>query len=346
MRAMLSPLRAHAFIVLMIGAVLLGSFTPEWGARGGYLHSEWLTRLGIFIIFLVQGVGLSTEALRYGIRQWRLHLFTQAWIGLGIPLLVLVARLLGGQMGDPSLWAGLWFLAVLPTTVSSAVAFIGQAEGNVAAGVFNTVCSNLLAILLVPAWVLLYESASGASLPPVWPILRQLFLLLLLPFVLGHALHRGWPILPRLLKPVARPLTQGIILFMLYAAFANSAAEAVWERVGVAHTVQAALGAAVLLAASSTAILVTARRAFSSVPDRIAAFFCGSQKSLATGIPFALAIYGGTAAGADRVGLIILPLLFYHPLQLLLGAVLARAPASFFGPVEPAAKRREGDLRG
>lgn len=315
----------------MVGAVVLGVLTPSWGARGGHLHSEWLTKAGVFVIFLVQGLSLSTEALRRGLSQGRLHLFTQTWIALGVPLVVLAARFLSGGAGGDALWSGIWFLAVLPTTVSSAVALISHAEGNVAAGVFNTVCSNLLAVLLVPAWVLTYEAASGAAMPALWPIFRQLLLLLLLPFAIGHALHRIWPAGPRLLKPWSRPITQTIIVFMVYAAFANSTADAVWERVGWAHSLRAAAAAAGLLAVVSALILWSARRVFREVPDRIAAFYCGSHKSLATGIPFALAIFGTTADGSERVGLIILPLMFYHPMQLLLGAVLGKARERVFG---------------
>lgn len=323
-------LRKNNFVLLMMMAVGLGLLTPGWGARGGHLHSEWLTRMGVFVIFLVQGVSLSTESLQRGISQWRLHLFTQIWISLGVPLIVLVARLLSGGWGGADLWTGLWFLAVLPTTVSSAVALISHAEGNVAAGVFNTVCSNLLAVILVPAWIIGYEAASGAQMPDLWPIFRQLLLLLLLPFLIGHFLHAPLQRVQSHIRRFSRPLTQGIILFMVYAAFANSRADAIWETVGIEHTFVAGGAAAGLLVVVSLLVLLSARWAFGVAPDRIAAFYCGSHKSLATGIPFAMAIYG-SERGAGLVSIVILPLMFYHPFQLFLGALLVRWRSYLFG---------------
>jgi sodium/bile acid cotransporter 7 len=322
--------RQNSFVLLLLGAVAMGAWTPAWGASGGYLHSEWLTKAGVFVIFLLQGVGLSTASLRRGLGEWRVHLFTQSWISLGVPALVALARWLAGDWGGVEFWAGMWFLAVLPTTITSAVALISHAEGNVAAGVFNTVFSNIGAVLIVPLWVLAYEAASGAQMPALWPILKKLLLLLVLPFVLGHLLHRPLLGAQKAIKRVSKPFTQGIIVFMVYTAFANSSANAVWDQVGLAYAVQAGVGAASLLIVVSAGVLVSARMVFASPADRIAAFFCGSQKSLATGIPFAVAIFGAHRGG-DAISVLILPLMFYHPMQLLLGAALCRWPHVVWG---------------
>jgi len=47
--------------------------------------------------------------------------------------------------------------------------------------------------------------------------------------------------------------------------------------------------------------------------------FCGSQKTLAAGIPMAQLIF----AGHPAMGLILLPIMIYHPLQLILCSGLA-----------------------
>ena len=56
------------------------------------------------------------------------------------------------------------------------------------------------------------------------------------------------------------------------------------------------------------------------IEDRIAAVFCGSKKTLASGVPMAGLIFGANPA----IGLILLPIMIYHPLQLAVGGVLAQ----------------------
>ncbi len=324
---MIHLVRQNGLILALAAAVLLGWLTPGWGADGGHLRSETVTRVGVIVIFLLQGIGLSTEALVRGVGHWRLHVFIQGWISLGIPLLTLGALAVAGDALEPDLRTGFFFLAVLPTTISSAVAFIAQAEGNVLGGVFNTVCSNLLGVIIVPAWMFWYAASSGASTPDIGPIFRSLLVLLVLPFLLGHLLHRPMRRHLGSIQRVSRPLTQAIIVFIVYAAIANSVEGAVWERVGAGFVVKAMVGAVLLLLVSDAAVLLTGRIAFASPGDRIAAFFCGSHKSLTVGIPYAGAIFVTTATGAATIspaGLVIVPLLLYHPLQLIWGATLLR----------------------
>ena len=323
---LLGATRKNGLVLWLIGAIFLAWLTPGWGAKGGVLHTEWLTKIGVFVIFLLQGFGLAPEALRRGLGHWRLHLFMQGWIFLGIPLMALGLLALAGERVDPALARGLFFLAILPTTVSSAVAFIAQADGNAAAGVFNTALANLAGILLVPTWMLWFEASVSAVAPDVWPIFRSLLVLLLLPFVLGQVAHRFLPPLGPEGKKRSRITTQGIIVFMVYAAFANSFRDALWARVGADVAWRSAAAAGLLLLLASLCVLLTARLSFRLPGDRVAAFFCGSHKSLAVGIPFAAAIFG---TGGDA-GLVILPLLFYHPLQLFLGALLLRWQAVLF----------------
>ena len=54
-------------------------------------------------------------------------------------------------------------------------------------------------------------------------------------------------------------------------------------------------------------------------PDRIAASFCAPQKTLASGVPLAKVIFGAHPG----LGLILLPIMVYHLLQLLVCGYLA-----------------------
>lgn len=317
-------LRANSFVLGLIAAVFLAWLTPEWGGKGGFLHTDVLTKLGVVVIFLAQGFGLSTQSLVKGLSNARLHLFTQGWISLGVPLCVLGALALLGDSLMPELRTALFFLSVLPTTVSSAVALISQAEGDLAGGVFNTVLSNMLGVIIVPAAVVWYTATTQTSeMPAVWPILRKLCLMLLLPLLVGHFARvpfARW-IVP--VKAISKPTTQGIICFIVYAAFATSFRDKAWEAVGLSFAFQSFLAASLLLLGVSLLVWMSGRWVLKRPDERVTAFFCGSQKSLAVGVPYAAAIFIPGVTETDQSA-VILPLLFYHPMQLFLGAALIR----------------------
>jgi len=328
---MIGLLKRNSFVIGLGLAVVLAWLTPDWGASGGRLSSQVWTKVGIIVIFLTQGFGLSTGSIASGFTNWRLHLLTQFWITLGAPLLVLTALVVAGDRVAPELRTALFFLSVLPTTVSSAVALIVQADGNVAGGVFNTVLSNLLGVVIVPVAVVTFTATAGDRAPlDVGPALRTIVGVVLLPFIIGHLLRKPLLDFVPLVKKVAGPLNQFIICFMVYASFSTSFRDAVWERVGAGFALSAFIAAVLLLAVMSLVVWSSARWLLQEAPDRVTAFYCGSQKSLAVGVPYAAAIFtlGGSAVDPSVV---LLPLLFYHPLQLLLGSALIRWRARMFG---------------
>jgi|TARA_B110000037_G_scaffold131640_1_gene149479 sodium/bile acid cotransporter 7 len=321
---MVNFVRANSFVLSLIAAVIFGWLTSEWGAKGGILHTEVLTKLGVVIIFLAQGFGLSSQSLVKGFSNARLHIFTQGWISLGVPLCVLGALSIVGNLLPADLRTALFFLAVLPTTVSSAVALISQADGDVAGGVFNTVLSNMMGVLIVPAAVVWYTATThSGEMPAVWPIFQKLCLMLLLPLLVGHVARIPFAKWIAPVKTIAKPTTQGIICFIVYAAFAMSFRDKAWETVGITFAFQAFLAASILLIGVSFLVWLSSRWILQKPEERVTAFFCGSQKSLAVGVPYAAAIFIPGVTETDQSA-VILPLLFYHPIQLFLGAAILR----------------------
>ncbi len=316
---MLLKLRDNGFLLFLLLMVPLAWLLPEAGRTGGWLRAESLIKAGVFVIFLMQGLSLPTEQFVRGALHWRLHAFVQSWNFVWTPLLGLLLVTVGAPLLDAPLRTGFLFLAVLPTTVSSAVVFTGAAKGDVAGALFSTALSNILAVFIVPAWCVILFAAAG-DLPPVGPMLANLSLLILLPTLLGQALR---PVAKRALpclKPAFKPLSNAIICFAVFAAFADSFHNAVWERTGWTAAAFSLAGVLLLLGAVSFLVRRSARGLFASAETGIAAFFCGSQKSIATGVPMAAVIFSGGMAA--ELSLILLPLLFYHPLQLILASFL------------------------
>ncbi|UZK66444.1 bile acid:sodium symporter family protein [Sphingomonas sp. M1-B02] len=305
------------FILMLVGTVLLASFLPP---RGGWAPVfDVAADVGIVLLFFLHGAKLSREAILEGARNWRLHLAVFAATYMLFPLLGLAITAL--PILDSSILAGLLFLTLLPSTVQSSIAFTSIARGNVAAAVCSASFSNLIGIVLTPALVALLmhnmvgAAQGGVSLASVQTILLQL----LLPFALGHALRPligGWVSRHKQLVTV---VDRGSILLVVYTAFGAAVVEGLWQRVSAPDLAILLAVCVVLLAIVLGATWGAAKLLKLDRKDAIVLLFCGSKKSLASGVPMA-----GVLFPAATVGMIILPVMLFHQIQLIACAIIAR----------------------
>ncbi len=312
--------RRDWFLPGMVLAVVLAWLWPEPGARGGWLQPELLTKGGVALIFFLHGLLLSFAALKAGTLHWRLHLVVQGCTFLLFPLLGLGLLAAGGDWLEPGWQLGIFFLCALPSTVSSSVALTAAARGNVPGAVFNATLSGLLGVVLTPLWVSVVVHSSGQHALPLGAVVRDLVIWLLLPLAAGQ-LCRPW------LGAWAAQHRQGInvvdrgtILLLVYTSFCDSMQQGVWTGQGWWLIAVAAAGSAALFAVVMAVIVAVSRLLGFGREDRIAAVFCGSKKTLASGVPMAQLMFGTHPA----LGLILLPIMIYHPVQLIIGGFLAR----------------------
>jgi sodium/bile acid cotransporter 7 len=302
----------------MFVAAALSWLFPEPGARGGALHAELLNKLGVALIFFLHGLTLSLPALRAGALAFRLHLVVQLATFGAFPLFGWAAWWLLRDHLSSGLAVGLFYLCALPSTVSSSVALTAAARGNVPAAVFNATLSSLLGVLLTPLWLGLVLGATGHTLP-VADVVLDLARWLLLPFALGQACR---PLLGKwatVHKPQIAVVDRLTILLLVYTSFCDSVVAGVWLGSGVPALLVTLGFAIVLLAVMLVGLGWLSRALGFSREDGIAAVFCGSKKSLASGVPMARLIFGTNPA----LSLILLPIMIYHPLQLVVGGWLA-----------------------
>jgi len=322
--------RVDWFLLGMIAATVLAWLFPEPGAKGGALHPELANKLGVALIFFLHGLLLSFAALRAGTLSWRLHLVVQLSTYLVCPLVGLATlALLGGAL-DPSLALGIFYLCALPSTVSSSVAMTAAARGNVAAAVFNATLSSVLGVFLTPLWVGVQMGASGASLP-LGRVVLDLTLWLLLPLALGQLARPALGAFAVRHKKKINLIDRATILLLVYTSFCDSVMSGVWLGSGATTLLVATVFSIVLLTTLLVGVDAVARRVGFSTEDRIATVFCGSKKTLASGVPMARLMF----AGHPGLSLILLPLMIYHPLQLVVCGWLAGRFAA--RPAEPAA---------
>ena len=314
---------ARTFLIGVSVALLAAWLAPDLGKTGGALASGTVSKLGIIAIFFFQGVALPTEEFGRSLGQWRLHLFVQGFCFLMVPLLTWALLKTVGSAMPPDLALGFLFLAILPTTISSAAVMVGLAEGDLPSAVFNTALANLIGVISVPiaaGWIL---SSNSAVDIPVMPLLAKVALLLAVPLLLGQLARRwlkGWA--ARQKKRITL-FSNLVIFFLIYAAFSNAFAKGSLDAAPGGETLAWGIGGSLILLACVTALAWLLARRFSR-PQRITALYCSSQKTLAAGLPLAGAIYAvGDISALPPLSTFVLPLICFHPLQLILGGVLA-----------------------
>ncbi len=318
--------RLDPILVAILLTVGLASLLPARGAAA--TAADGLTDAAVALLFFLHGARLSPAAALAGARDWRLHGIVLASTFALFPLLGAGARFLFPGLLPAPLWSGLILLTALPSTVQASIAFTSVARGNVAAALCSASASNLLGILLTPLIVglLLSKNGAGLSLAAALGILVQL----LLPFAAGQALRpwiggfiarRG-----RILKTV----DYGSILLIVYAAFSHGVVNGIWHQVDAAQLLRLALVDAALLASVLTLLTGASRLLGFSRADEIAIVFCGSKKSLASGLPMASVLFAG------HLGTIILPAMIFHQLQLMVCASLARRYRAVAAPAAAA----------
>jgi len=304
------------FLLWLIATVAAASLLP---ARGTALVMfDYAADAAIVLLFFLHGAKLSRQAIVAGISNWRLHLLVLAFTFVLFPLLGLAAERVSALIIDPSLALGLLFLALLPSTVQSSIAFTAIARGNVAAAVCSASLSNLLGIVMTPLLVALLIHSSGANDVDGFAAVQKIATQLLLPFVAGHLLR---PVIGKWVdqhKKLLQPVDRGSILLVVYAAFSAAVVNGVWQRVGLFDLAVLFLASALILGVVIAVNGVTARFAGLPREDAVVLLFCGSKKSLASGVPMAGALFAPT-----QVGMVILPLMIFHQLQLFVCAWLA-----------------------
>ncbi|MDB5482867.1 MAG: Bile acid:sodium symporter [Caulobacteraceae bacterium] len=308
------------YILLMFATVALAALFPAEGQ--GAVVAGVAADAGIVFLFFLYGARLSPRAAWDGLRQWRLHLAVLLSTFALFPALGLGLKAAASASLPPALITGVLFLCVLPSTVQSSIAFTSIARGNVPAALCAATVSNMLGIVLTPvlaAWLL---HTHGVQLS--FGVFRDIVLQLLAPFLAGQLLRPwiGAGVLEH--KRVLGFADRGSILLIIYVAFSKGMAEHIWRQIGPRDLAVLCLWLAALLGVALSLTWLIGRRILRfSVEDEIVLQFCGSKKSLASGLPMASVLFAG-----PQLGLIVLPLMLFHQLQLIVCAVLARRYAA------------------
>ena len=318
MRKLISRLPIDLYMLMIVGMVALASIVPAHGR--GAVAAGYATDAAIALLFFLHGARLEPRAALAGARHWRLHVVIFASTFLLFPVIGLAMRAAAPALLTPPLWTGLLLLCVLPSTVQSSIAFTSIARGNVPAALCAATASNLIGILLTPVLAaVVLRTQGGFSISGIGDVVLQL----MVPFAAGQ-LARPWIAnWAANNKTLLGLVDRGSILLVVYAAFSEGVTHGIWHQLDVSRLATLLLLDAVLLGAVLLATSGISRVLGFSRADAITTVFCGSKKSLASGLPMASVLFAG-----QPVGLIILPLMLFHQIQLMVCAALARRYAA------------------
>ncbi|ATL68504.1 bile acid:sodium symporter family protein [Nocardia terpenica] len=311
---LLAKLRIDAFMLGILASVAVAALLPARGQAAEVL--DWATKVAIGVLFLLYGARLHPREALAGLKHWRLHTSVLAVTFVVFPLLGLALRVLVPSVLSQELYTGLLYLCLLPSTVQSSIAFTSIARGNVAGAVVSASLSNLIGVFVTPLLVMLMLNTAGGATVSTGSVLA-IVVQLLLPFLAGQLLRTRMQWLMKH-ATVTRVVDRGSVYLVVYAAFSAGMVEHIWSGIRPLSLI-ALVGVCIGLLAVVLGFTTLMSKLFGfDRGDRIVMIFCGSKKSLASGLPMATVLFAG-----HEVGLIVLPLMLFHQIQLFTCAALA-----------------------
>jgi len=312
------------FVLALLGAILVAWIWPGPGAVQGLWTLHTAASIGISVIFFMYGLSLSFDKIKNGITHWQLNLLIHFGTFVIFPLLVLAAWRLGRPFYDGELWVGVLFLAALPSTVTSSVVMVSIARGNVPSAIFNTSISGLLGIFITPLWMSLVLAHSDHVGLDLLHITGQLMLKTLLPVIMGASLNPWLDGFVRRNKANLMRFDQAIVILIVYTTFCGSFAAGFADDFQWTMLLALAVGLIALFFTVFGLIRLLCGLLGFSREDRITAVFCGSKKSLAHGVAMSKVLFASHQTLAASLGLVLLPIMTYHAMQLVIASAIAR----------------------
>ena len=306
MLSKLTKKRPDALIVMLICAVILAILIP---ARGTF--ADWFstgTKFAVALLFYLYGARLSTSEAIAGLKHWRLHALILTCTFVIFPLFGLALFPLRFVLGD-GLYLGILFLTLVPSTVQASIAFTSIAGGNVAGAIVSASLSSIVGVAATPLLAMLLMRSDHIEISG--SVFLDIAIQLFLPFVLGQ-LTRRW-VGEFAKKPTTKWLDKFSVMMIVYSAFSASVVQGIWTRVAWWQIVLLIVVTILMVALMLWLTDWLAARLKFNRADRITIQFCGSKKSLAAGLPMAIIIFG-----SGSLGLLMLPLMVFHQVQLMM----------------------------
>ncbi|WP_428654360.1 bile acid:sodium symporter family protein [Runella sp.] len=316
---LLAKVGINGFFFALIGMIVLAYFFPSFGTEQSILHLPDIAEYGVSVIFFFYGLKLNPEKLKSGLSNWKLHIVIQLTTFILFPLIVLGIGAIFSVDTTSLTWVGIFYLATLPSTVSSSVVMVAIAGGNLPAAIFNASISSIIGIFITPLWMSQLLKQQDAAFE-ITPIILRLCLEVLLPVILGFLLHKKWGKWTERYTGTLRMFDQLIILMIVYTSFCESFANNMFSNQSASEIVELGLLMLLFFLVVFGIMLLVSRWLKFNRPDKITVLFCGSKKSLVQGAVMGKVLFPNPV----MMGVVLLPLMMYHALQLMVGSMIAQ----------------------
>lgn len=311
-------MKIDGFVLSILVVIGVAYIFPQWGIPESEFPIDTISAIGISLIFFFYGLKLSPARLKEGVKNWKLHLLIQSSTFLIFPLLVLVFQPFIQNEEQEIIWLSFFFLAALPSTVSSSVVMVSIANGNIPAAIFNASISGIIGVLLTPFWMGLFVQNAQTEFN-ITDIYVKLIVQIILPVVFGLLSQRFLGKFAHIYSKQLTLFDKSVILLIIYKSFASSFDDNVFSSVSIIDLLLVFVG---VLALFSILFFLTgflAKKMNFAIEDQITAQFCGTKKSLVHGTVFSKIIFGNLA----YIGIVLLPLMLFHAIQLLTISIVA-----------------------
>ncbi|MDO1445196.1 bile acid:sodium symporter family protein [Rhodocytophaga aerolata] len=302
--------------------LLLAYWFPKFGTEQSPLPLEEITTYGVSVIFFFYGLKLSPEKLRAGLSNWRLHVLIHLTTFVLFPLLILSTYTFADGAENRLLWLAVFYVAILPSTVSSSVVMVSIAGGNMPAAIFNASISSLIGVFITPMWISLFLNTSEGEYN-IWPVIGKLTLQVIFPVIAGLLLHSRLGSFAEKYRQQLKYFDQFIILLIVYTSFCESFARNLFASLRMTDLLLLAVAMLGLFFLVYGLVFAICQLLHFNRADRITALFCGSKKSLVQGTVMSKVLF----RDANTVGIILLPIMLYHALQLIAASIIAQSMA-------------------
>ena len=316
-------IKIDKFVVSIIIVILIAYIFPQWGTQDSKIPINTISSIGISLIFFFYGLKLSPDKLKEGLKNWKLHILVQLSTFLIFPLLVLLLHPFIQNKEQETIWLGFFFLAALPSTVSSSVVMVSMAKGNIPAAIFNASISGIIGIAITPLWMGLFVNEIHSDFD-FTDIYIKLILQIIVPVVIGLFLQRFLGAFVQKHNSKLTLFDKSIILLIIYKSFAASFEGNIFNAVSYLDLSIILVSVMLLF---STAFYLTgflSKKINLNKEDQITAQFCGTKKSLVHGTVFSKILFGNMAT----IGIILLPLMLFHAIQILIISIVATKKAA------------------
>lgn len=312
-------MKIDLFIVYLIFSIIVAYFFPHLAIYHDGEVLDILTSVGVSLIFFFYGLKLSFEQIKSGLKNWKLHIVVQLATFLIFPLFVLLFRPLIGDFISENTWVGFFFLATLPSTVSSSVVMVSLAKGNVPAAIFNASISGLIGVALTPLWMSLFLDFTTENV--LVDVYGGLLLEIILPVIVGLLLQKYWGTWAARHSKQLSSFDKTVILLIVYSSFAHSFENGVFSTLSNQYLFQLFVAVILLFVLVYSLLYVLCKYVLKfNEADQITALFCGSKKSLTHGSVFGKFIFMNN----PYAGLYFLPLMIYHAFQIFIITFIAQ----------------------